>query len=50
MLSWTWWASYTATLATDYHIPWGEFHTTFCAHHFSVGLLHRELKEFLDLE
>jgi hypothetical protein len=32
------------------HVSWGEFHTAFCAHHLSVGLLHRKLKEFLDLE
>jgi hypothetical protein len=28
----------------------GEFHTAFRAHHLSVGLLHKKLKEFLDLE
>jgi hypothetical protein len=30
--------------------PWGEFRTTFHAHHLSVGLLHSKMKEFLDLE
>jgi hypothetical protein len=45
-----WWASYIATLPDDHHVPWGEFHTAFRAHHLSVGLLHSKLKEFLGLE
>jgi hypothetical protein len=45
-----WWASYIATLPDDHHVPWGEFHTAFCAHHLSAGLLRSKLKEFLDLE
>jgi hypothetical protein len=45
-----WWASYIATLPADHHVPWGEFHTVFCAHHLSAGLFHSKLKEFLDLE
>jgi hypothetical protein len=46
----TWWASYTAALCVDHHIPWGEFRTIFHAHYLFVGLLHNKLKEFLDLE
>jgi hypothetical protein len=45
-----WWASYIAVLSADHHVSWGEFHTVFCAHHLSVGLLHSKLKEFLNLE
>jgi hypothetical protein len=45
-----WWASYTATLPVDHHVPWEEFRTAFRAHHLSAGLLHSKLKEFLDLE
>jgi hypothetical protein len=45
-----WWATYTAALPSDHHVPWGEFCTTFRAHHLSVGLLCSKLKEFLDLE
>jgi hypothetical protein len=45
-----WWASYIATLHKDHHVPWGEFHTAFRAHHLSAGLLRSKLKEFLDLE
>jgi hypothetical protein len=45
-----WWASCTATLPDDHHVPWGEFRTAFRAHHLSMGLLHSKLKEFLDLE
>jgi hypothetical protein len=45
-----WWTSYIATLPDDHHVPWGEFHTTFRAHHLSAGLLHSKLKKFLDIE
>jgi hypothetical protein len=45
-----WWASYIATLPDDHHVSWGEFHTTFCAHHISADPLCSKLKEFLDLE
>jgi hypothetical protein len=45
-----WWASYITTIPEDHHVTWGEFHTAFCAHHLSVGLLRSKLKEFLDLE
>jgi hypothetical protein len=45
-----WWASYFTTLPGDHHVPWGEFHTVFRAHHLSVGVLRSKLKEFLDLE
>jgi hypothetical protein len=45
-----WWASYIATLPEDHHVPWGEFHTAFRAHHLSVGLLRSKLKGFLHLE
>jgi hypothetical protein len=44
-----WWASYTIVLPADHHVPWGEFCTTFCGHHLSVGTMHRKLAEFLDL-
>jgi hypothetical protein len=45
-----WLASYITSLPTDHHIPWGEFRTTFCAHHLSMGVLRSKWKEFLDLE
>jgi hypothetical protein len=45
-----WWASYTATLPVDHHVPWEEFYTAFRAHHLSTGLLRSKLKEFMDLE
>jgi hypothetical protein len=45
-----WWASYITTLPVDHHVPWGEFRTSFRAHHLSTGLLRTKLKEFLDLE
>jgi hypothetical protein len=45
-----WWASYITTLPVDQQVPWGEFRTTFRAHHLSAGLVHIKLKEFVDLE
>jgi hypothetical protein len=44
-----WWASYTAALPADHHVPWGEFCTAFCGHHLSAGTMHHKLVEFLDL-
>jgi hypothetical protein len=45
----TWWASYTATLPADHHVPWGEFCTAFRGHHMSASTMCRNLSEFLDL-
>jgi hypothetical protein len=44
-----WWASYTAALPVDHHVPWGEFRTGFRGHHLSARTMHRKLAEFLDL-
>jgi hypothetical protein len=44
-----WWASYTATLPADHHVPWDEFRTAFRGHHLSAGTMRRKLAEFLDL-
>jgi hypothetical protein len=44
-----WWASYTAALPPDHHVPWGEFHAAFRGHHLSVGTICHKLAEFLDL-
>jgi hypothetical protein len=43
------WASYTAALPADHHVPWGKFRTAFCGHHLSVGTMRHKLVEFLDL-
>jgi hypothetical protein len=45
-----WWASYTAALLADHHVPWGEFRTTFRGHHLSAGTMCHKLVEFLDLQ
>jgi hypothetical protein len=45
-----WWASYTATMPVDHHVPGEEFRTAFCTHYLSAGLLRSKLKEVLDLE
>jgi hypothetical protein len=44
-----WWASYTAALPADYHVPWSEFRVAFRGHHLSAGTMRRKLAEFLDL-
>jgi hypothetical protein len=44
-----WWASYTAALLADHHVPWGEFCTAFRGHHLSAGTMRHKLAEFLDL-
>jgi hypothetical protein len=44
-----WWASYTAALPADHHVPWGEYRTAFRGHHLSAGTMHCKLAEFLDL-
>jgi hypothetical protein len=43
-----WWASHTAALPADYHVPWGEFCATFCGPHLSAGTMRHKLAEFLD--
>jgi hypothetical protein len=43
------WASHTAALSADDHVPWGEFRSTFHGHHLSAGTMRRKLIEFLDL-
>jgi hypothetical protein len=48
-LAGAWWASYTAALLADHHVPWGEFRIAFCGHHLSAGTMYRKLAEFLDL-
>jgi hypothetical protein len=45
-----WWASYTAALPVDHHVPWDESCTTFRAHHLRAGLLRSKLNEFWDPE
>jgi hypothetical protein len=44
-----WWASFTAALPADNHVPWGEFRAAFCDHHMLAGIMRRKLAEFLDL-
>jgi hypothetical protein len=44
-----WWASYTAALSADHHVPWGELCAAFCGHHLLAGTMRCKLAEFLDL-
>jgi hypothetical protein len=48
-LAGAWWASYTAALPADHHVPWAEFHVAFHGHHLSASTMCRKLAEFLDL-
>jgi hypothetical protein len=41
-----WWASYTAALLTNHHVPWD---VTLHGHHMLVGTVHHKLSELLDL-
>jgi hypothetical protein len=43
------WASYTAALPADHHVPWGEFRVAFRGHHLSTGTMRHKLFVFLDL-
>jgi hypothetical protein len=43
-----WWASYTAALPADHHVPWGEFCTAFPGHHLLVDTMHHKLAKFLE--
>jgi hypothetical protein len=45
-----WWASYTAALPANHHVPWDEFHVAFRGHHLSAGTMHCKLVECLDLQ
>jgi hypothetical protein len=44
-----WWASYTATLPADHHVPRGEFRTAFRGHHLLASTMCHKLAEFLHL-
>jgi hypothetical protein len=44
-----WWASYTAALPADHHVPWGEFRVCFRGHHLSAGTMCHKLVKFLNL-
>jgi hypothetical protein len=44
-----WWASYTAALSEDHHVPWEEFRVAFHGHHQSVVPMRHKLFKCLDL-
>jgi hypothetical protein len=45
-----WWANYTATHPTDYHVPWVEFRDAFRAHYIPTGVMRKKCQEFMDLK
>jgi hypothetical protein len=45
-----WWANYTATRPTDYHVSWAEFRDAFHAHYIPAGVMRKKRQEFMDLQ
>jgi hypothetical protein len=45
-----WWATYTAAIQDNHRVSWNEFSIEFCGPHLPVGTMHRNLREFLDLQ
>jgi hypothetical protein len=45
-----WWANYTATRPTDYHVLWAEFCDAFYAHYIPAGMMRKKRQEFMDLK
>jgi hypothetical protein len=45
-----WWAMYTAAIQDNHQVSWTEFCTAFRGHHLLVETMHRNLREFLDLQ
>jgi hypothetical protein len=45
-----WWANYTATRPTDYHVSWAEFRDAFRAHYITAGMMRKKRQEFMDLK
>jgi hypothetical protein len=44
-----WWATYTTTIQDNHQVLWNEFCTAFHERHISAGIMHCNLREFLDL-
>jgi hypothetical protein len=44
-----WWATYTATIQDNHQVLWNELCMAFREHQISVGIMRRNLQEFLDL-
>jgi hypothetical protein len=45
-----WWANYTATRPTDYHVPWTKFCSAFRTHYIPAGVMRKKRQEFMDLK
>jgi hypothetical protein len=45
-----WWAMYTAAIQDNHQVLWDEFYKAFRGHHLPAGTMHRNLREFLDLQ
>jgi hypothetical protein len=45
-----WCATYTSSIQDNHQVSWKEFCTTFCERHISTRIMHRNLREFQDLQ
>jgi hypothetical protein len=45
-----WWATYTAAIQDNHQVLWDEFCEAFRGNHLLAGTMHRNLREFLDLQ
>jgi hypothetical protein len=45
-----WWANYTATRPTGYHVSWAEFRNVFRAYYIPAGMMRKKRQEFMDLK
>jgi hypothetical protein len=45
-----WWATYIAAIQDNHQVSWNKFCTAFHRHHLPAGIMHRNLREFLDLQ
>jgi hypothetical protein len=37
-----WWANYTATRCTDYHVLWAKFRDAFCSHYIPTDVMRKK--------
>jgi hypothetical protein len=45
-----WWAMCTATIQDNHQVSWNELCKAFHGHHLLAGIMHRNLRELLDLQ
>jgi hypothetical protein len=45
-----WWATYTTNIQDNHQVSWNEFCRAFLERHISAGIMHYNLREFLNLQ